>query len=284
MSTVTSSDNSEIVASRIKNISDKQEESGSEDTAHKVGSIISEKVLDISYEKKKLSEISASSSSSSSDSSSSDSDTDNSSDLDEDEIEREQQRCEDKLREIESGFSLLKEMLYKERIKEIDDKLSDVKFCTAQEYRIPLELLEAQMKSRIGVATELRIFKLINLKHKFESEEQTIQQNYKNNIEILYDSIEADLENQIEQLDDARNEVDIDASLWLGRSLTRSGRGRGRRPYGHAQPKRKPVVVSGPCIVYMLKEHEILEDWTTIKKLLSSAKRKENKDYRYRPY
>lgn len=32
-------------------------------------------------------------------------------DLDEDENEREQKRCEEKLREIERGFSILKDML-----------------------------------------------------------------------------------------------------------------------------------------------------------------------------
>lgn len=105
-----------------------------------------------------------------------------------------------------------------------------------------------------------------------------------NNKEILYDTIKADLEEKIQRLEEARNEVDIDASLWLGRSLTRSGRGRGRRPYGYVQPKRKPVIISGPCIVYMLKEHEILEDWSTIKKLLSSSRRRENADQRYNPY
>jgi len=107
-----------------------------------------------------------------------------------------------------------------------------------------------------------------------------------NNKEILYDSIKADLEEKIQQLEEARNEVDVDASLWLdfGRSLTRSGRGRGRRPYDHVQPKRKPVIVSGPCIVYNLREDEILEDWTTIKKLLSASKRKEKKMQRDKPY
>lgn len=73
-----SSDNSEIITSRIQNISDKLEER-SDDTVGKAVSTITEKVLGVSFEKKKLSEISASSSSSSSDTSSSDSDTDNSS-------------------------------------------------------------------------------------------------------------------------------------------------------------------------------------------------------------
>ncbi|XP_025414064.1 breast cancer metastasis-suppressor 1-like protein isoform X2 [Sipha flava] len=283
MSTVTS-DNSDIIVSRIQNISEKHEEIGSEDTVHKAVTVVTEKVLEISYDRKKLSEISASSSSSSSDSSSSDTDTDNSSDLDEDENEKEQKRCDEKLREIESGFYLLKEMLYKERIREVEEKLVEVRLGTAKEYRIPLQELQDQMKSRLEVASVLRQFKLANLKHKYEAEEQAIRQNFENNKEILYDTIKADLEEKIQRLEEARNEVDIDASLWLGRSLTRSGRGRGRRPYGHVQPKRKPVIISGPCIVYMLKEHEILEDWTTIKKILSSSRRRENADQRYKPY
>jgi breast cancer metastasis-suppressor 1-like protein len=140
------------------------------------------------------------------------------------------------------------------------------------------------MKSRLEVASVLRQYKLATLKHKYEAEEQAIRQNCENDKEILYDTIKADLEEKIQRLEEARNEVDIDNSLWLGRSLTRSGRGRGRRPYGHAQPKRKPVIVSGPCIVYMLKEHEILEDWATIKKMSSSLKRKENIGQQHRPF
>lgn len=38
--------------------------------------------------------------------------------------------------------------------------------------------------------------------------------------------------------------------------------------------RRKPVTVSGPYIVYMLKDAEILEDWTIIKKALSNSNRK----------
>lgn len=74
-----SSENSETITSRIQNSSDKYEESGLDDTGRKTVTSVTEKVLSVPYEKKKLSEISASSSSSSSDSSSSDSDTDDSS-------------------------------------------------------------------------------------------------------------------------------------------------------------------------------------------------------------
>lgn len=72
--------------------------------------------------------------------------------------------------------------LYKERIKEIEDKLIEVRLGTAKEYRLPLQLLQEQMKSRLEVASVLRQFKLTNLKHKFESDEQIIKQNF----EVIY--------------------------------------------------------------------------------------------------
>lgn len=68
--------------------------------------------------------------------------------------------------------------LANERIKEVEEKLVEVKMGTAKEYCIPLEELKKQMKSRLEVATVLRQFKLTNLKHKYESEEQAIRQNF----------------------------------------------------------------------------------------------------------
>ncbi|XP_050431737.1 breast cancer metastasis-suppressor 1-like protein isoform X2 [Adelges cooleyi] len=269
---------------KIEESTVKVEESGSDEAVRTALLAVTDNIVSVQIEKKKNLEISASSSSSSCDSSSSESDSDNSSDLDEDENEKEQKRCDEKVREIENGFYHLKEMLYKERIREVEEKLVEVRLGTAKEYRVPLQELQDQMDSRLEVASVLKQFKLTNLKHKYEAEEQAIRQNFENNKEILYDTIKADLEEKIQRLEEARNEVDIDASLWLGRSLTRSGRGRGRRPYGHTQQKNKPVIVSGPYIVYMLKEHEILEDWTTIKKLISSSRRRENADQRYKPY
>jgi breast cancer metastasis-suppressor 1-like protein len=35
--------------------------------------------------------------------------------------------------------------------------------------------------------------------------------------------------------------------------------------------RRKPVPVSGPFIVYMLRDNEILDDWAQIKKACKSA-------------
>lgn len=92
----------------------------------------------------------------------------------------------------------------------------------------------------------------------------------------MYDNIKAGLEDEIERLEDTRSDVDIEATLWLERNL--------KQPKGRAPPKPKPVITTGPCIVHMLKESEIIEDWTKIKKMLLTAKRKENDNQRYQPY
>lgn len=68
--------------------------------------------------------------------------------------------------------------LYRERMKEIDEKLIEVKLGTAPEYRIPLLKLNEQKKQRLQVAAVLRKFKLTSLKHKHESKIQSIKQNY----------------------------------------------------------------------------------------------------------
>ena len=38
--------------------------------------------------------------------------------------------------------------------------------------------------------------------------------------------------------------------------------------------RKKPVTVTGPYIVYMLSEPNIIDDWTTIKKSLSGQRKK----------
>jgi len=86
--------------------------------------------------------------------------------------------------------------------------------------------------------------------------------------------MKANLEAKIEKLE----EEYVDATIWMecNKSLYERGLDSDRRRgsglgYGfgrgqRAQPYRRPVLISGPCIVYMLKDEEILEDWMAIKK------------------
>lgn len=110
---------------------------------------------------------------------------------------------------------------------------------------------------------------------------------------LLYDSIEDDLKEKIKHLEEDRNNVDLNADLWMvERGLSKAGKiNKDRKHITHikggihrdteSSSRRKPVTVSGPYIVYMLKDSEILEDWTTIKKALSNCNRKRNCKFRF---
>ncbi|KAL4083154.1 hypothetical protein QTP88_028520 [Uroleucon formosanum] len=267
MSSATSNDNSDI-DSKINKMSKKRKESGLNVKVPKI--VCTENVL----EDKELSESSISPSRDSSHS-----DSNNTSDLDEEKNEILYKEYKKKIRDIKTQYATLHDMYNRERIQEINDKLAEVRSGTAEEYRIPLQDLEEKKNIRLEVATALRECKLINLQHKYAAEEQAIKQGLENDKEILYDEMKADLDKNLQQLEEARNDVDIDAALWSGRNLRSSGRGRGRKPYGQVKSSKKPVVVSGPCIVYNLKDHEILEDWILIKKSLLTLKRKENAEH-----
>jgi breast cancer metastasis-suppressor 1-like protein len=90
----------------------------------------------------------------------------------------------------------------------------------------------------------------------------------------LRDSIRADLEEKIHILEEDKTNVDFTTGLWeLNSSSNKSASAR-RRKADPMDPDRrkKPVSVTGPYVVYMLHENEILDDWTHIKKSLTQRK------------
>lgn len=82
---------------------------------------------------------------------------------------------------------------------------------------------------------------------------------FQNAREIVYDTIQSRLEKEIQDLTDERNKADLDVKLFHAQQLRKN-------------VKLKPKKVSGPCIVYMLKDDEILEDCITINNLLNPPK------------
>lgn len=61
---------------------------------------------------------------------------------------------------------------------QVETDFIELRLGTSKDYREPLQELQDQMKSRLEVASVLRQFKLANLKHKYEAEEQAIRQNF----------------------------------------------------------------------------------------------------------
>lgn len=208
------------------------------------------------------------------------SDTDDSSELDGEECERRRNECIENLTEMERQFAILRELLYKERIVQLKEKLEEVHEGVAKEYLVPLEELQENMRIRIEVAGILKKLRLDNIENTFKAEEQAARQNFENEKVLLFDTMKEELEEKIRRLEEDRNNADFQPETFFGATekgktpTPTTGKGRAWRKGLRPEPgRRKPVTVSGPYIVYMLSDAEILEDWTVIKKALQSSKR-----------
>lgn len=79
---------------------------------------------------------------------------------------------------METQFTILREQLYHERVKQIDMHLNEVRNGRSQEYLEPLKQLTDTMENRIEVAGVLRRYRLENINHKFYAEEQGAHQHF----------------------------------------------------------------------------------------------------------
>lgn len=119
------------------------------------------------------------------------------------------------------------------------------------------------MNARKEVAEILKRLRLDNIRHKFQSEEQAAIQHYESEKQLAVDRLYDELNEKIRRLEEDSHNVDISWTNWESNARSSKVRGPGRK---------KPVTVTGPYVVYMLREDEIMEDWTLIKKALKSGR------------
>lgn len=155
--------------------------------------------------------------------------------------------------------------MYLERINQIDIQLSEVRGGRSQEYLGPLQSLVDTMNSRKEVAEILKKYRLENIKHKYESEVQAAKQHFESEKQLALDSLNEELLEKIRRLEEDSHNVDINWADWGNNTRTTSSKVRG-------PGRKKAVSVTGPFIVYMLKEEDILEDWTTIRKAMATKR------------
>ena len=84
-----------------------------------------------------------------------------------------------------------------------------------------------------------------------------------------------DLEEKIHILEEDKNNVDFSTGLWEQTSSDLKAAKRNKLPADPMDPDRrkKPVTVTGPYIVYLLRDADILDDWTLIKKSLAQRRK-----------
>lgn len=82
------------------------------------------------------------------------------------------------LANLERQFAILRDQLYREKIQQVDMQLSELRGGRSQEYLLPLQRLNENMRIRTEVAGILKQYRLENIRNKFVSEEQAARQHY----------------------------------------------------------------------------------------------------------
>ncbi|KAH8245078.1 hypothetical protein KR032_004679 [Drosophila birchii] len=189
-------------------------------------------------------------------------DSDDSSELDASEIERRRAEHIEDLLSLERQFSTLREQYYFERINLIERQLAEVRSGRSEEFVQPQKELDKVFRTRIEVADVLRKYRLQNIEHKFLSEEQAAVQHFESEKHMAVDNLRDELVDRIRRLEEDRHNVDISWADWGTDKRQSKVRGPGRK---------KAVTVTGPYVVYMLREEDIMEDWTVIRKALKRS-------------
>ncbi|XP_041635572.1 breast cancer metastasis-suppressor 1 [Cheilinus undulatus] len=186
-----------------------------------------------------------------------------SSEMDDEDCERRRGECLDEMSDLEKQFQELKEKLFRERLNQVKVKLDEVLTGKAGEYREPLAALQNSMQIRTQVAGVYRELCLQVIKHKHECELQGAKQHLESERTLLFDAMKTELLEKIRRLEEDRQNIDL-TSEWSDEM--RSKKCKRKNQLGRSERKKKVALVSGPFIVYMLRDIDILEDWTAIKK------------------
>ncbi|XP_071750359.1 breast cancer metastasis-suppressor 1 [Centroberyx gerrardi] len=187
-----------------------------------------------------------------------------SSEMDDEDCERRRGECLDEMLDLEKQFQELKDKLFRERLNQVKVKLDEVLTGKAGEYREPLAALQNNMQLRTQVAGVYRELCLQVIKHKYECELQGARQHLESERTLLFDAMKTELLDKIRRLEEDRQSVDLTSEWWSDEM--RSKKCKRKNLLARTERKKKAALVSGPFIVYMLRDIDILEDWTAIKK------------------
>lgn len=186
-----------------------------------------------------------------------------SSEIDEEEGERRKAIIMNDLTQLEKQFVELREQLYLARKERITTKLEEVKSGKAPEYLQPLEDLQDQMRIRTEVAGILKELRMKNIRCKFDAEQQAARQTYEAERRLIISDVKSDIEDRLRRLDEDKK------SLELHNTETKMETYENIRDHLYIPDKRRrPVSIAGPYIIYMLRDHEILEDHAMIRRAL----------------
>ncbi|CAK6962040.1 breast cancer metastasis-suppressor 1-like protein-A [Scomber scombrus] len=199
-----------------------------------------------------------------------------SSEMDEEDCERRRMECLDEMTNLEKQFTDLKDQLYRERLSQVNSKLTEVEAGRAAEYLEPLAVLLENMQVRTKVAGIYRELCLESVKNKYQCEIQAASQHWESEKLLLFDTVQSELEEKIRRLEEDRHSIDITSELWNDEL---SGRKKRRDALSPDKKRRRPSVVSDILLLllftllYCFYKSQILlpkRDWTAIRKAVAT--------------
>ncbi|KAJ8338053.1 hypothetical protein SKAU_G00370190 [Synaphobranchus kaupii] len=191
-----------------------------------------------------------------------------SSEMDDEDCERRRVECLDEMSDLEKKFLELKDKLFRERLSQVKVKLDEV--------------MAGQAGETVHSPDNFRVYRELCLqvvKHKYDCEIQGALQHLESEKMLLFDAMKTELLEKIHRLEEDRQSVDITSEWWSDEMRGKKCKRRSQPP--RPERRKKAALVSGPYIVYMLRDIDILEDWTAIKKakaaLLPLKKKSDNR-------
>jgi len=110
-----------------------------------------------------------------------------------------------------------------------------------------------------------------SIRQTFKAEEIAAFQNLESEKVLLYDTIKTELEDKVRHLEEDRHNIDITSDLWNESQTLKKKK---KTDPLHPERRKKPQTVSGPYIVYMLREPDLMEDWMAVKKAIKAQAQK----------
>lgn len=170
--------------------------------------------------------------------------------------------CVEDIAVLEKYFTELKSSLHREKMADIDRRLEAVKDSSSQEYLQQLQDLEKVLDQRQMLADMKYKSKLAYIQACYEVELDTAEKQLEAEKLATRERIEHDIKDKIIQLQEEIVATELNEVEGWGSPHKK----RKRLEFSQPEKRKKPSSVSGPYIVYMLKEIDILEDVKMIRK------------------
>jgi breast cancer metastasis-suppressor 1-like protein len=191
---------------------------------------------------------------------------------DEGESERIKSKCLDDMVYLEHQFSELKELLYKERMDDVEQKINLLSKDSAPEYVNPLRELTELRDKRLQISELVYDYKQRSIYNKYEQEQNSAILDYHESADLCKMKFISEIEDRIQRLEEEEL-----LSEMASQSSQRKRKSRPSSEFILLEKRKKPVAVTGPYIVYMLRDIDIMEDVNDIKRGIAMSEVKKRR-------